>query len=574
MRPLSHCLLLAAGLRLGTTPLAAQPAVPTPPAAASAASADPIERIKEEGLKHSQVMATLSYLTDVIGPRLTGSPNLKRANEWTRDQFSKYGLQNAHLESWGPFGRGWTLQSFAAEVTAPQPITLIAHPKAWSPGVELTNAEVVYLDAKTPADLEKYRGQLRGKVVLNGAAVPIEAHFEAQGSRKTDKDLRELADAPVPAAGAPANQASRLQQARRRAALVGARNQFFLQEGVGMVLDPSPSGDGGTVFVAGATMPQVPDTSSMMSLFLPRLRAWDATPTPNFAQAVVASEHYNRLVRLIQAGSTPTMSVRLVVKFNSDDLNAYNTVAEIPGTDKKSELVMLGGHLDSWHGATDNAAGVAVCMEAVRILKALNLAPRRTIRVALWSGEEQGLFGSRAYVAEHFGAPAVAQTPEQQLATMLGTAGGAAGLRTKPEYDKLSAYFNLDNGAGKIRGVYLQGNEAMRPIFRQWLAPFKELGATTLTAANTGSTDHVSFDALGLPGFQFIQDNLEYGTRTHHSTQDLYDRAPTEDMQQAATMMAAFIYQTAMRDERLPRKPAPAPEKVPAAKHKKGLAAR
>lgn len=580
MRLPSYSLIFAAGLSLSATPLLAQMPAPTPPAAANAApaaSADPIERIKEEGLKHSQVMTTLSYLTDVIGPRLTGSPNLKRANEWARDQLSKYGLQNAHLESWGPFGRGWTLQSFTAEVTAPQPITLIAYPKAWSPGVELTNAEVVYIDAKTPADLEKYRGQLRGKVVLNGAAVPVAAHFDAQGSRKTDKDLRELADAPVPAASVQSDQTSRLRQAQRRAALAGARNQFFLREGVGLVLDASPSGDGGTVFVSGATVPQMPDTSSMMSMFLPRLRAWDATPAPNFAQAVVATEHYNRLVRLIQAGEKPAMSVKLAVKFNGDDLNAYNTVAEIPGTDKKSELVMLGGHLDSWHGgtgATDNAAGVAVAMEAVRILKALNLAPRRTIRVALWTGEEQGLFGSKAYVAEHFGAPAVAQTPEQQMATMLGTAGGAARLRTKPEYDKLSAYFNLDNGAGKIRGVYLQGNEAVRPIFRQWLAPFKDLGATTLTAANTGSTDHVSFDALGLPGFQFIQDNLEYGTRTHHSTQDLYDRVPAEDMQQAATVMAAFIYQTAMRDELLPRKPAPGTEKAPAAKRKKTVAAR
>jgi Zn-dependent M28 family amino/carboxypeptidase len=287
---------------------------------------------------------------------------------------------------------------------------------------------------------------------------------------------------------------------------------------------------------------------------------------------VLAIEHYNRILRMLQAGEPVKMAVDLAVEFHDEDLMGYNTIAEIPGTDLKDEIVMLGGHMDSWHsgtGATDNAAGVAVAMEAVRIIQALGLKPRRTIRVALWSGEEQGLLGSRAYVAQHFGSmqnPATSAAPATGGANTAGNGAGngnAASTRNgpmlvkKPDYDKLSAYFNLDNGTGKIRGVYLQGNEAVRPIFRQWLAPFRELGATTLTIANTGGTDHLPFDAIGLPGFQFIQDEIEYSSRTHHSNQDVFDRIQADDMKQASTIMAAFVYQTAMLDQKLPRKPAP-----------------
>jgi Zn-dependent M28 family amino/carboxypeptidase len=289
-------------------------------------------------------------------------------------------------------------------------------------------------------------------------------------------------------------------------------------------------------------------------------------------QLVLAIEHYNRIVRMIQAGEPVKMTVDLSVAWQEADLMGYNTIAEIPGTDLKDEIVMLGGHLDSWHsgtGATDNAAGVSVAMEAVRIIQALGLKPRRTIRVALWSGEEQGLLGSRAYVAQHFGSmqnPATSAAPATGGASP-NTMGGGNGngtaparptLVTKPDYEKLSAYFNLDNGTGKIRGVYLQGNESVRPLFRQWLAPFKDMGATTLSISNTGGTDHLAFDAIGLPGFQFIQDEIEYDTRTHHSNQDVFDRIQADDMKQASTIMAAFVYQTAMRDEKLPRKPAPA----------------
>jgi carboxypeptidase Q len=272
----------------------------------------------------------------------------------------------------------------------------------------------------------------------------------------------------------------------------------------------------------------------------------------------VSNEQYNRMARMLQQGEKLKMAVELGVKFHDEDPNAYNTIAEIPGSDLKDQVVMLGAHMDSWHsgtGATDNAVGCAVAMEAVRILKTLGLQPRRTVRVGLWSGEEEGLFGSKAYVAEHFGAyKPVTASPGS------GTASAApTELERKPDYEKLSAYYNLDNGTGKIRGVYAQGNDAVRPIFREWLTPFKEMGASTVTISDTGSTDHVSFDAIGLPGFQFIQDTVEYDTRTHHSNQDVYDRAQADDLKQAAVIMATFVYNTAMRDDLMPRKPLAAP---------------
>ena len=294
-----------------------------------------------------------------------------------------------------------------------------------------------------------------------------------------------------------------------------------------------------------------------------RINAWDKDAPKIPPQIVLAKEHYNRLVRMFEQGEKLKMAVDLSVQFHDDDLMAYNTVAEIPGTDLKDELVMLGGHMDSWHsgtGATDNGAGVAVAMEAIRILQALDLKPRRTIRIALWSGEEEGLLGSRAFVKEHFGkSPAstcsAAPTPGRCRCSRQGRVEIVA---RSAEFDKFSAYFNLDNGTGKIRGVYMQGNEAVRPIFRKWLQPFREMGATTLTISNTGGTDHQSFDGIGLPGFQFIQDEIEYDTRTHHSNQDVFDRIQADDMKQASVIMAAFVYNAAMMDEKLPRKPAPA----------------
>ncbi|MCA1573491.1 MAG: M20/M25/M40 family metallo-hydrolase [Acidobacteria bacterium] len=507
-------------------------------------------------MNRSQVMQTLSYLTDVIGPRLTNSPGMKRANEWTRDQMAKWGLQNSHLEAWGPFGRGWTLKRFSAQVVEPQAIPLIAYPKAWSPGTDgpLT-AEVVYFDAKDEADLRRFKGKLKGAIVLSAPVREVKAHFDAPSTRRNEKDLLSLADAPDPRVGTP----RRFQLTpEQRAAfnLAAKKNLFMHEEGAAVVIDPSRLGDGGTIFVQSASVPQPVPAEP----FGPNSRSippFDKR-APKFApQLVLAVEHYNRIVRLIQAGEKVTMTVDLGVEWQDADPMGYNTIAEIPGTDLKDEVVMLGGHMDSWHsgtGATDNGAGVAVAMEAVRILQALDLKPRRTIRVGLWSGEEQGLLGSRAYVAEHFGRleTLAAGTPPPAPSP-----APAPKLSTKPQYEKFSSYFNLDNGTGKIRGVYLQGNEGVRSVFREWLMLFRDMGAATLSISNTGGTDHLSFDAIGLPGFQFIQDEIEYDTRTHHSNQDVFDRIQAEDLKQAATIITAFVYKAATRDEKLPRKPMP-----------------
>jgi carboxypeptidase Q len=507
----------------------------------------------------------------VIGPRLTASPGMKRANEWTRDQLTKWGLQNAHLEAWGPFGRGWTLKKFSAQVSDPVAIPLIAYPKAWSPGTAgPITAEVVYVDARDDAALEKFKGKLNGKIVLTAPVRDVTAHFEAQGTRLDEKELLALADAPEPRAGGGRGNFGGGNNAARNAFNFAANKlRFFQQEGAAMLIDPS-RGDGGTIFVQSAqAAPPPADPSATTPARGTPPYSKDAKITP---QVVLAVEHYNRVVRMLQAGEAVKMTVDLSVAYQDADLMGYNTIAEIPGTDLKDEIVMLGGHMDSWHsgtGATDNAASCAVVMEAVRIIQTLGLKPRRTIRIALWSGEEQGLLGSRAYVAQHFGSmqnPSTSAAPPTGGAATAGngngngngaTAPAQPALVRKPDYEKFSGYFNLDNGTGKIRGVYMQGNEGVRGLFRQWLAPFKDMGANTLSISNTGGTDHLAFDGIGLPGFQFIQDEIEYDTRTHHSNQDVFDRIQADDMKQAAIIMAAFVYNTAMRDEKLPRKPAP-----------------
>lgn len=560
-----------------STTLAQQPSPlpsPTPPPDAPTQSLpteipamdpnDPSARIRDEGMNRSQVMHTLSYLSDVIGPRLTASPGLKRANEWTRDQLTKWRLQNAHLEPWGPFGRGWTLKRFSAQVAEPLNIPLIAYPKAWSPGTggPITR-EVVYVDAKDEKDLQRFKAKLKDAIVLTAPMREVKARFEPMGTRLSENDLLALADAPEPIGGvnprySPAQQAAQVFTMRKY--------QFFQAEGAALLVDPSRDGDGGTIFVQSATVPQTVTIDSYAQNAPRLIQPYDKKSGPIPQQIVLAVEHYNRIARMIEAGEKVQMTVDLAVEWQDADPTGYNTIAEIPGSDLKDELVMLGGHLDSWHagtGATDNGAGVAVAMEAVRILQALNLKPRRTIRIALWTGEEQGLLGSKAYVTRHFGevpTPSPSLTPAQPvaagpLAATPAIVAPVAKLIKRAEYDKLDAYFNLDNGTGKIRGVYLQGNESVRPLFRQWLMPFRDLGASTLSIANTGGTDHLSFDAVGLPGFQFIQDGIEYGARTHHSNQDVFDRIQADDIKQAATIMAAFIYNAAMRDEKLPRKP-------------------
>jgi carboxypeptidase Q len=501
-----------------------------------------MNKIRAEGMERSKVMETLSYMTDVVGPRLTGSPQMKRANEWTRDKLTEWGLVNGKVEAWGQFGRGWTLDRIAVNVTEPVPFPVIAYAKAWTPGTPgAVSGEVVVADIRTEADFEKYRGKLKGAIVFTSAAREVKAQFKAAGARLTDEDLLALANA-APSGpqqrGMPTDQ--QMQTIRQQMQFGPKRSEFLKSEGAAVLVDIGRVGDGGTVFVGGGGSREPGAPQSLPSI-------------------TIAVEHYGRILRTLEKGVKVRMEVDVKASFHDQDLNGYNTVAEIAGTDKKDELVMLGGHLDSWHsgtGATDNAAGCAVAMEAVRILKALGVQPRRTIRIALWSGEEQGLLGSRNYVNNHFAsrapAPAGAQNdPVQQIR------GPQGPLTLKPGHEKFSAYFNLDNGTGKIRGVYMQGNEAVRPIFRAWLAPFKDLGAQTLSISNTGGTDHLSFDGVGLPGFQFIQDPVEYDSRTHHSNMDVYERIQADDMKQASIIMAAFVYNAAMREEKMPRKPLP-----------------
>ncbi len=523
----------------------------------SAPKAD-LDKIKDEGMNRSQVMQHLSYLTDVIGGRLTNSPNMKRANEWTRDTMAKWGMTNAKLEAWGPFGRGWSLKSFSAQVNEPSVFPVIAFPKAWSPSTKgAITSDIVYLDVNSDEDFAKYKGHLRGKIVLVSKIRETKAAFDGMGSRLTDEELTKMAAAELaPAApraqpAAQQTQSPEQQERMRQFQIAQKMTGFVFDEGAAVIIDNSRGGSGGTLFVQSASSVPMPAAAQPVAggqaNSIRYSKEMEARMLP---QMTMATEDYNRLVRMIKNGAKPKMTVDIQTQFHEDDLMGYNTVAEIPGTDPtlKAELVMVGGHLDSWHsstGATDNAAGCAVAMEAARILIASGLKPRRTIRVALWSGEEQGLLGSRAYVTQQFG-------------EMKGGGQGQPGELSKgSDYDKLSAYYNLDNGTGKIRGVYMQGNAAVKPYFEAWLAPFADWGAKTLTISNTGGTDHLAFDRVGLPGFQFIQDEIEYDTRTHHSNQDNYDRIQADDMKQAATVMAAFVYQTAMMDEKMPRKPMP-----------------
>jgi carboxypeptidase Q len=518
-----------------------------------------INKIKDEGLHRSHVMEILSYLSDVYGPRLTGSPNVKSAQDWTEKQLTSWGLQNVHLEAWGPFGRGWTLTGFSANVVAPQYLPIIAYPKAWSPSTNgAVRGKPVYLEAKTDADLEKYKGTLKGAIVLLDGVRPVKAHFEALGNRLTDEQLLALADAPAPGDGGGFRRPNFTPEQRAQQELLMKKWQMCYAEGAAVVLDPS-RGDGGTIFIQQVTIPAPVDTP-----FDRRPRPWGKDAPPIIPQVSVAVEHYNRIIRMIEKGVPVELELNISSSYNDDDPMSYNVVAEIPGTDLKDQVVMLGGHFDSWQagtGATDNGAGSAVALEAVRILQTLGIKPRRTIRIGLWTGEEEGLLGSRGYVSQHFG-----NRIDPPRAGGPGGPGGAGGpdreaappkFELKPDQTRIAGYFNLDNGTGKIRGVYMQGNEAVRTIFRQWLAPFKDMGASTLSISNTGGTDHLSFDAVGIPGFQFIQDPIEYDTRTHHSNMDVFDRAQEEDLEQAAIIMASFVYNTAMRDEMLPRKSLP-----------------
>jgi hypothetical protein len=488
-----------------------------------------IHQIKQEAFSNSQIMDTMFWLCDVNGPRITGSPGYKRAADYIKKRLTEHGVPDVRYEEF-EFGRGWQHSKFAGHMVEPAYSELIGFPLAWTPGTNgAVQGEAVLAPLRTPADLEKWKGKLKGKVVLVDNPRTLEMPDKPYGRRYTNDDLAKMTEAPDPGASGfgrpPASAAGGPPMSREQMmAFRDKVNTFLKEEGVLVVVRTSYAGDGGAVFGSSGG-PYQKDK-----------------PVPP-ASVAIAAENYNRIIRLLEKKVPVKLEFDIKADFYDETTKTFNVVADLPGTTRKDEYVLLGGHLDSWQGATgatDNATGVAVMMEAARILKALNLKTQRTVRLGLWSAEEQGLFGSRAYVKEHLADP--------------------ADMKPKAEHGKITAYFNIDNGSGKIRGIYTQGNDMTRGIFSQWLAPFHDLGATTVTNRNTGGTDHQAFDAVGIPGFQFIQDPLDYMARTHHSNMDTMDRVPKGDLMQMAAIVAAFAYHAANRDQLLPRKPMPKPQ--------------
>lgn len=502
------------------------------------ADLDAITKIRYEGFHNSKIMEIASGLMDEIGPRLTGSPNMKKANEWTRDELKQFGLVNAHLEPWSPFGRGWANEYTNVRMISPDVATLIAYSKAWTPGTEGTvRGQVVRVNIRGPQDFAKYRGKLAGKIVLYGDDPDLKPSADPLLERLNDKSLADIANYQIPSERPNAL----IREFQQRARLFRAISKFFDDEKVLAIVDHSRGTlGGGTVFVQQGG-------------------SYKEGQTVGTPQITLATEHWTRIARILADKKDVELELNVKNTFydGPDSMTQNDTIAEIPGTDKKDEVVMLGAHLDSWHtgtGATDNGAGTIVMMEAVRILKALDLKPRRTIRIGLWSGEEEGLLGSEWYVEHHFGSRPESKDPDRKGDPSVRRRENGP-MTVKPEQAKVSVYFNVDNGTGKIRGVYMQENAAVQPIFDAWMKPFHDLGMDTLTMRNTGGTDHLSFDAAGIPGFQFIQDPIEYDTRTHHSNMDVYDRLQPEDLKQMAVIVASFVYMAAERDQMFPRKP-------------------
>jgi hypothetical protein len=484
-----------------------------------------MQKIREEGLQHSKVMDIVFNLTDKNGSRLANSEGYMRAANYAKETLTGWGVENARLDAWGEFGKGWDLEKMYLAITAPYYKPLLAWPKTWTAGTKgLKKASVIVVDAKDSATVASYKGQLKGKLIIIDQATPYKQSFKADAVRYTDEELEKMAAATMQ----PSRPIDTAQQRRMREQMSrsgGARALTILKEmakeegAVGMLTSAARNHDG-TIFSQGGG-------------------SYKAADAENFLDMAMGIEDYNAILRLAKSGTEVNMETDVKTKFQTKDLQGYNVIAEIPGTDPtlKDEVVMIGAHLDSWQagtGATDNAAGSSVMMEVMRILKATGAQPKRTIRIGLWSAEEQGLLGSRGYVKKTFMDPTT-NTPNAA-------------------HEKFAGYFNIDNGTGKVRGIYLQGNEQCGPIFKSWLAPFNDLGAKTVTISNTGGTDHQSFDGVGLPGFQFIQDPMEYDTRTHHSNMDVYEHLSEDDLKQIATIVAAFAYNTAQRDEKLPRK--------------------
>ncbi len=504
---------------------------------------DMVSRIRQEAFHNSQVMATFSHLTEAIGPRLTNSPQMAEANAWTRGKFQDWGLSNVHDDGFDGFGRGWEFTHASVQMIGPRSSPLHALPKAWTPGTDgPVEGEAIVVKVEKLADLDTYKGKLEGKILLLSEAREYARGEKADSHRHDDAGLAELQAFSVPK-DEKETRAERAKKYTERIGLAKATNEFFVAEGALAALSIS-GWDNGIIRVGGGGS----------------RKAGEPVGIPELA---MAAEHYNPLVRAVERGDTVRLRVQVDARFtDEEDQPGYNTIAEIPGRGARAdEIVMLGAHMDSWHtgtGAADNAAGVAVMMEAMRILKAVGARPERTIRVALWSGEEQGLVGSQEYVSREFASyPEPTDPAQKALPASMREPTGA--LRRTRDYERFSAYFNMDNGSGRFRGIYAQENLAAVPIFEAWLAPFHDVGATTVATRNTGSTDHVSFDRIGLPGFQFIQDRLDYFTNVHHSHLDTWDHAEAEDLKQAAAIAASFAYHAAMREERMPRKPVLAP---------------
>ena len=497
-----------------------------------------IGRIRDEGLNRSQVMDHISWLADVYGPRVTGSPAIQQASEWAMKKLGEWGLANIHQERFA-FGKGWSLVRFHANLIEPQPQPLIGFPQEWSSSTRGTvTADVVRVTLASEADFAKYRGTLAGKIVLTQPARTVRLLEGPVILRMEGPSVREAETTPVPPAprtgGGGGGNAQSAATFRRKV------DEFYKSEGVVALFDRGSESD---MALGGSDLTWQTQRTDGGTIFPNGSGARDGNAGQAVPSVTLAVEHYNRMLRVLEKGLPVRVELNVETKFYDESTpNGFNTIADIPGTDLSSEIVLLGAHFDSHPyatGATDNATGSAAMMEAVRLIKALNLRPRRTIRIALWGAEEQGLLGSRAYVKDH-----LADVDSMSL---------------KPEHARLSAYFNSDNGTGRIRGIWMQSNLAVRPIFAQWIEPLKDLDVTTLSPRPVSQTDHVSFDNVGIPAFQFLVDRLEYNSRTHHSNMDTFDRVQRDDMVQQATVIAIFAYDAAMRDEKLPRKALPPP---------------
>ena len=491
----------------------------------------------------SQVMNLMYNLTDRYGPRLTNSPQFRAAGAWAEGQLKEWGLSNVHLEKWATPADNkipsWQITSYSGAMVEPTYMPIVGVPVAWTAGTAGAVAgEAMLALIQNQADMDKFHGKLKGKIVLNsvnaaGTLGPLELPFPTTplARRYTDSELTDLVPELFPGAGCRGGRGgARGGRAGANAnltpeelqALQAKLRSFMKDEGVLLTLQANARGESGTLFGGGAQ---------------------NRMDTTNLPQVSITAEHYNRIARLLEHSVPVKLQFDIRTQFDTENTDSFNVIAEIPGSTKPNELVMVGGHFDSWHygtGATDNAAGSAIAMEVMRILKSLNLKMDRTVRMGLWGGEEQGLLGSRAYVKEHFADPTV--------------------MKPTTEHDNFSSYFNIDNGTGRIRGIYLQGNEMARPVFESWFAALKDLTPGVITIRNTGGTDHQSYDGVGLPGFQFIQDPMDYDTRTHHSNMDVYDRIQQPDMEQMAIIEAVFVYNAATRPEKLPRKDLPPPQ--------------